>query len=97
MARKKSTGPSPEFEHKLLTHWARNYHQVFKMAEDLGWYKWGSWTTSSNGSHYQCFRRGNDYAWIGCSYIERRTEPMALPFMFPEETSDEEIIEFLKH
>ena len=96
MPRKKCMGPSPEFEHNLLTHWDRNYHQVFKMAEDLGWKKWGGWRFSSNGSYYQCFRRGNDYAWIGVSFIERRTEPVALPFMFFRETSDEDIINFLK-
>lgn len=95
MSNKKSLGPSSEFEKILLTKYDRNYHQIFKIAEELGWEKWGGWGSSSNGSHYQCFRRGNEYSWIGCAFIERTTYGHALPFLFSDETTDQEIIDFL--
>lgn len=45
--------------------------EVVKLAKELGWKPWGKMRSRPyNGSKYQCFRRGNFYAWIGNYFVE---------------------------
>ena len=44
--------------------------QTVAHAEARGWKVWGQ-MRKVDGSSYQCFRRGNDYLWIGYRYVQR--------------------------
>lgn len=57
------------------------------------WKVWGK-MTKKHGSSYQCFRRGNEYLWIGYSFVERSTIPHALPYK-DLATKDKEIEDFI--
>lgn len=43
--------------------------EVVKLAKKLGFKPWGK-LRKIRGSSYQCFRRANQYAWIGYRFIE---------------------------
>ena len=59
--------------------WAKR-QEVVKIAIELGWKVWGK-LKKYDGSSYQCFRRKNDYAWIGLRYVEVTTSPFAVDFI----------------
>jgi len=65
--------------------------EVIRLAESLGWKAWGK-LRKYRGSSYQCFRRGNDYAWIGLWFVERSCEPIAQNFII---RSQKEVRKFL--
>lgn len=44
--------------------------EIVAAAKQAGWTVWGRLRRYDHSS-YQCFRRGNDYAWIGLRYVER--------------------------
>jgi hypothetical protein len=54
--------------------------QVFDRAIALGWKKWGGFK-KKHGSTYQCFRRKNDYLWIGYRYVQRTGFADAVDFV----------------
>lgn len=73
----------------------RTTENIFLLAEQFGWKKWGG-LTKKKGSSYQCFRQRNKYLWIGYWYIENPNYGHALPY--PDKfTTDDEIIDFLKY
>lgn len=65
---------------------------MFARAEINGWKKWGGFY-KKNGSSYQCFRKGNNYIWIGFAFIQSPTFNLAIDYRskFKRE-KDEEII-----
>lgn len=73
----------------------RTTENIFSLAEQFGWKKWGKFT-KKNGSSYQCFRQGNQYIWIGFRFIENSNYAHSLPYM-DQLTTDIEIINFLKY
>lgn len=72
----------------------RTTENIFLLAEDFGWKRWGGFT-KKEGNSYQCFRKRNRYIWIGYWFIENSFYGHALPYIDPL-TTDTEIIEFLK-
>lgn len=54
-------------------------HQVVVIAKKQGWKAWGKFRLYIH-SYYQCFRKGNEYAWIGWRYVERSDRVIALDF-----------------
>lgn len=54
--------------------------EVVRLAKSLNWKPWGKLRKYGDSS-YQCFRRGNEYLWIGLRYIERTSEPLAVDFV----------------
>lgn len=45
---------------------------------ERGWMPWGKpRRRPRNGSVYQCYRRGNEYAWLGSWFVERSSELVA--------------------
>lgn len=44
--------------------------QVVALAESLDWKPWGKLRRYQR-TWYQCFRRRNEYCWIGWWYVER--------------------------
>ena len=71
----------------------RSHTQMFRMAEKRGWKRWGNFT-KKNGSSYQCFRKGNNYIWIGYWYIENLKYWLALPYM-DKRTTKQQIEKYL--
>jgi hypothetical protein len=71
-----------------------NHEEIFKLAETLGWKKWGGFT-KKKGNSYQCFRNKNRYIWIGYRFIENPLFGHSLPYQ-DKLTSQTEIIEFLQ-
>lgn len=67
-------------------------HKVIEIAKAEGWKPWGTLKLYGKSS-YQCFRRGNEYAWIGLAYVESAAWAHALYFPV---TSKAEISRFLK-
>jgi len=55
--------------------------KVVKLAAKFGWKVWGKLRPYKNGSKYQCFRRGNNYVWIGNRFVESSIEPIAVDFI----------------
>jgi hypothetical protein len=51
-----------------------------KLATSLGWKAWGRLRRYGHSS-YQCFRRGNEYIWIGLAFIERSSWAHAVNFL----------------
>ena len=72
----------------------RTTENIFLLAEDFGWKKWGGFK-KKNGSSYQCFRRRNRYIWIGYYYIENPIYGHSLPYI-DVLTTDTEIINYFK-
>jgi hypothetical protein len=54
---------------------------VVSLAKELGWKPWGKMRPYTNGSKYQCFRRGKTYAWIGNRYVEKSTREDAQDYV----------------
>lgn len=73
---------------------SRTTENIFLIAEQFGWKKWGGFKRKK-GSSYQCFRRGNKYIWIGYRFIESPYYGHAIPYMDPI-TTDFEIIKCLE-
>jgi len=55
--------------------------KVVKLALQFGWNVWGKLRPYENGSKYQCFRRRNNYVWIGNRFVESSIEPVAVDFI----------------
>lgn len=53
---------------------------IVEIALSLEWKQWGNLRLYKH-SYYQCFRRANEYIWIGLRYIERSTNPIALDYV----------------
>lgn len=69
MAKKETEIP---YGHKIL--------KAFKKAESNGWKKWGKFY-KKNGSSYQCFRKGNEYIWIGFRFAESVRLPHSIDYI----------------
>jgi hypothetical protein len=57
---------------------------IVTYAMSRGWKPWGN-LRDYDGSSYQCFRRGNKYAWIGLVYVEHCDYGRAFAFINPYE------------
>lgn len=57
--------------------------EVIKLAESYGWKSWGKLRKYGN-SYYECFRRGNEYIWIGLRYIQTLKLGYAIDFIDEE-------------
>ena len=55
--------------------------KIVKYAELNGWKPWGK-LRKYGGSYYQCFRKGNHYAWIGLASVEVSYHCLAYDFRF---------------
>ena len=54
--------------------------KMFENAETKGWKRHGNFT-KKDGSSYQCFRRGNNYLWIGFRFIQRAQKPHVVDYV----------------
>lgn len=62
------------------------------IARCYGWRPWGK-LRDYEGSKYQCFRRRNNYLWIGFRFLERKDQPVACDFVAD---SDKEVFDFVR-
>jgi hypothetical protein len=53
---------------------------VVKFIDSQGWKIWGKFRMYGD-SHYQCFRKGNNYLWLGNYFLEKSDKPLALDFV----------------
>jgi hypothetical protein len=69
--------------------------EVVQIAESLGWKQWGKFRRykGGNSSRYQCFRKKNDYIWIGNYYIEHSSQTFAHDYVNGNKV---ELLEFLQ-
>ncbi len=69
---------------------------MFSKAEANGWKKWGKFY-KKNGSSYQCFRKGNQYIWIGFTFIQSTKFAIAIDYRtkFKQEKNEQIINEIL--
>ena len=70
---------------------------MFDRAESCGWKKWGKFY-KKKGSSYQCFRKGNNYIWIGFAYIQHSDYSIAIDYRakFKREKDEEMIKKMLE-
>lgn len=54
--------------------------ELVEFALQNGWKVWGRFRRYDNSS-YQCFRRGNEYAWIGWRFLEHSNYGHAIDFV----------------
>lgn len=60
-----------------------NKRDLINLLQKLGYKVWGKpRTKSDNDSKYQCYRKGNSYAWIGNMYLERSNRGFALDYPY---------------
>lgn len=56
--------------------------ELIYLVINKGWKPWGKPKSKpGNNSVYQCYRRKNEYIWIGNTFIERFDCPHALDYM----------------
>jgi hypothetical protein len=53
--------------------------ELIEFALQNGWKVWGRFRRYGSSS-YQCFRRGNKYAWIGWRFVEHTDYGIAVDF-----------------